>query len=447
MEEEIPQVYLSEKDIIDQAPPEHAKILKAHFEEEDNIMRKKLEESSGGVQPQPKYIYISGKQMEIEQKCVFFQNVQLYDTLFVCEQCVEYFSDRDTLDRHYKCCIPNPLAGKEIYRDREKKFVIREADGFYDSSFSNRLCQIGRCFIGHKQLQYDIEPFSFYVLYEITDDNKYRFVGYFSKQKYQHTSCNLCCLLVLPCFQGKGYGRLLIDFSFLLSKTEHVPGGPEFPLSESADHIYYKYVLESIYEATFNVCYEELKKGTKIENVDLNLLLFQSLTGIAAKLIVKVLLEEKIMKVKKSKAKVEFKFDWEIILNHMEKQKSHPNRIFLHDEYLQWGPQELYVYEELLHFPEIEEERIRNSRGDNTMPEHEREKDIPGHHIFYHGDTNEQFDKRNKDLCASRSRIFVSKNGEKGAQAENIEIEFLKIQSIFTLKFEHCYSNHTVFIA
>uniref|UniRef100_A0AC35FX57 Uncharacterized protein n=1 Tax=Panagrolaimus sp. PS1159 TaxID=55785 RepID=A0AC35FX57_9BILA len=102
----------------------------------------------------------------------------------------------------------------------------------------------------------------------------------------------------------------------------------------------------------------------------------------------------------------------------MEKQKEHPNRIFLHDEYLRWEPPEMYVYEELLHFPEIEEEkRIRTSRGDNTMPEHEREKDIPGHHIFYHSDTNEQFDKRNKDLCASRSRIFVSKNGEKGAHA------------------------------
>uniref|UniRef100_A0A914Q7Q3 histone acetyltransferase n=1 Tax=Panagrolaimus davidi TaxID=227884 RepID=A0A914Q7Q3_9BILA len=299
MEEEPRRKYLSEKDIIDQAPPDQAKLLRAHFEE-DNIMRNKLDETKG-VQPQPKYIYFWGKQMEIEQKCVFFQNVQVYETLFVCEQCIGYFSDKDTLDRHYERCIPDPLPGKEIYRDCEKKFVIREADGFYDSSFVLRLCQIGRCFIGHKQLQYDIEPFYFYVLYEIIDGEKYRFIGYFSKQKYQHTSCNLCCLLVLPCFQGRGFGRLLIDFSFLLSKTEHVPGGPEFPLSESADHIYHKYILESIYEATFNYCHNELKKGIKLENIDLNLRLYQSLTGIGAKFIVKVLLEEKIIKIKRSK--------------------------------------------------------------------------------------------------------------------------------------------------
>ena len=43
-------------------------------------------------------------------------------------------------------------------------------------------------------------------------------VGYFSKEKNSFLNYNVSCILTLPPYQRQGYGRLLIDFSYLLSK-------------------------------------------------------------------------------------------------------------------------------------------------------------------------------------------------------------------------------------
>jgi histone acetyltransferase SAS3 len=58
------------------------------------------------------------------------------------------------------------------------------------------------------------------------------FVGYFSKEKRPSSMNNVSCILVLPIFQRRGFGHMLIDFSYLLTKTEQKVGSPEKPLSD-----------------------------------------------------------------------------------------------------------------------------------------------------------------------------------------------------------------------
>lgn len=43
---------------------------------------------------------------------------------------------------------------------------------------------------------------------------------------------NLACILTFPCVQRKGYGKILIAFSYELSKKEEKAGSPEKPLSD-----------------------------------------------------------------------------------------------------------------------------------------------------------------------------------------------------------------------
>ena len=45
-------------------------------------------------------------------------------------------------------------------------------------------------------------------------------VGYFSKEKNCLEEYNLACILTLPAYQRKGYGKFLISMSYELSKVE-----------------------------------------------------------------------------------------------------------------------------------------------------------------------------------------------------------------------------------
>jgi histone acetyltransferase SAS3 len=90
---------------------------------------------------------------------------------------------------------------------------------------------MAKLFLGSKTLYYDVEPFLFYVMTE-NDEFGCHFVGYFSKEKRPSSMNNVSCILVMPIYQRRGFGHMLIDFSYLLTKNERKIGSPEKPLSD-----------------------------------------------------------------------------------------------------------------------------------------------------------------------------------------------------------------------
>lgn len=82
----------------------------------------------------------------------------------------------------------------------------------------------------------------------------------------------MACILTLPQHQRHGYGRLVIEFSYLLSQREGKLGSPEKPLSDLGLLSYRAYwadkIVETVLAAGEEISVDEIAQATSITHAD-----------------------------------------------------------------------------------------------------------------------------------------------------------------------------------
>ncbi|XP_033928382.1 histone acetyltransferase KAT8 [Melopsittacus undulatus] len=190
--------------------------------------------------------------------------------LWICEFCLKYMKYERSFRMHLAQCQWRQPPGREIYR--KGNISVYEVDGKDHKIYCQNLCLLAKLFLDHKTLYFDVEPFVFYLLTEVDRDGAH-IVGYFSKEKESPDGNNVACILTLPPYQRRGYGKFLIAFSYELSKLEATVGSPEKPLSDLGKLSYRSYwswvLLEILRDFRGTLSIKDLSQMTSITQSDI----------------------------------------------------------------------------------------------------------------------------------------------------------------------------------
>lgn len=141
--------------------------------------------------------------------------------------------------------------------------------------------------------------------------------------------------MTMPQYQRQGFGRFLIDFSYLLSREEGQPGTPEKPLSDLGRVSYHAYwksiVLEYLYDHRDNIENEKIS----FKSISKESGLFIADIALALHLLNFVTIFKKDGDLR---FHLNFRIDWNKVMSHHDKIIKQKNRIPIDSECLRWTP-------------------------------------------------------------------------------------------------------------